>query len=111
MLRNFDDLQKFGAGTFETALSSWGGVAKSAQAIVVEVADYSKKSFDHGTAAAEKLLGAQSIDNAFEVQSSYLKSAFEGFVAEAAKLGGLYADLAKEGQKSFETYVGRVAAK
>jgi hypothetical protein len=30
------------------------------------------------------------------MQSAYAKSAYEGFVAQATKIGELYADLAKE---------------
>ena len=70
-------------------------MSKSWQAIAAEMADYSKKSFEQGTAATEKLLGAKSLDKAIEVQSEYVKSAYEGFVAEATKLGELYADLAR----------------
>ena len=38
-----------------------------------------------------------------EVQADYLKSAYEGFVAKASKIGELYADLAKETYKPFES--------
>jgi hypothetical protein len=37
------------------------------------------------------------------VQSDYFKTAYEGFVAEATKLGELYADLAKETYKPIES--------
>jgi hypothetical protein len=37
-----------------------------------------------------------------EVQSAYLKSSYEDFVAEATKIGELYADLAKQAYKPFE---------
>ena len=69
--------------------------------------DYSKKVFEQSTAATEKLLGAKSFDKAVEVQSDYAKSAYETFVAEATKLGELYADLAKEAYKPFETHFGK----
>ena len=37
-----------------------------------------------------------------EVQSEYLKSSYEDFVAQSTKLGELYAGLAKEAYKPFE---------
>ena len=80
------------------------------QAIAIEMADYSKKVFEQGTAAAEKLIGAKSLEKAIEVQSDYAKSSYESFVAEATKLGELYADLAKEAYKPFESQFGKVAA-
>jgi phasin family protein len=110
MVRNFDDMQKFGKDNMDAAMKSWNATSKSVQAIAVEMTNYTKKSFEEGSAAMEKLLGAKTLDKAIEVQSDYVKSAYEGFVAEATKLGELYADLAKEVYKPFESYTGKTAA-
>ena len=107
MVKNFEDLQTIGKDNAEAAVKSFGALSKSGQAIAVELADYSKKSFEQGTAAIEKLFGVKSFDKAFEVQTDYAKSAYEGFVAEATKLGELYADLAKETYKPFEAVLVR----
>ena len=77
-------------------MKSLGSFSKSWQAIAAEMADYSKKVFEQGTAATEKLLGAKSFEKAVEVQTEFAKSSYEGFVAEATKLGELYSDLARE---------------
>ena len=37
-----------------------------------------------------------------------MKTAYEGFVTEATKLGELYADIAKEAYKPFEGYLAKV---
>ena len=71
-------------------------------AIAAAYGDYTKKSFEDGTAALEKLMGAKTIEKAIEVQSEFFKSAYEGFVAEATKLGDMYSDLAKETYKPVE---------
>jgi hypothetical protein len=102
-----DPMQKFGKDGMEMALTSFGAWTKNAQAIATEVVDYSKKSFEGSAAAWEKLMGTKSLDKAVEVQSEYLKSSYEDFVAEAAKLGELYADLAKEAYKPFEGAIGK----
>ena len=107
MLKNFDEMQKLSKDNMDVAMKSFGTVSKSFQAIAVEIADYSKKSFEDGTAAAEKLFGAKSIEKAIEIQTDYAKSAYEGFVAQATKMGELYADLAKETYKPFEAYVAK----
>jgi phasin family protein len=99
---NNDQMQKFGKEGMDMAMASFGAWTKNAQAIATEVADYSKKSFEGSAAAWEKLLGVKSLDKLMEVQSEYLKSSYEGFVAESTKLGELYADLAKEAYKPFE---------
>jgi hypothetical protein len=107
MVKNFEDLQQVSKDGMDSTMKSWGAVSKGAQAIAVEVADYSKKAFEDGTAALEKLFGVKSLDKAFEVQTEYAKTAYEGFVAEATKLGELYADLAKETYKPFETILAK----
>ena len=109
MVKNIDDMQKFGKDNMDATMKSFGALSKGFQAIAVEVADYSKKMFEDSTAATEKLIGAKSLEKAIEVQSDYVKSSYESFVAEATKLGELYADLAKEAYKPFESHFGKVA--
>jgi hypothetical protein len=108
MLKNFDELQKLGKDNMDIAMKTLGVTSKSVQAIAAEVADYSKKSFEEASAAAEKLLGAKSFEKAIEIQTDYAKTAYEGFVAGATRIGELYADLTKETYKPFESYLGKV---
>jgi phasin family protein len=98
-----DEMQKFSKDSMGMAMTSFGVWSKGAQAIATEISDYSKKSVEGSTAAWEKLIGAKSMEKAMEVQSEYLKSSYEDFVAEATKLSELYADLAKEAYKPFES--------
>jgi hypothetical protein len=108
MFQNFDEVQKLTKENTDIAVKNFNTVSKSVQAIAVEVADYSKKSFEQSTAALEKLFGAKTLDTTIEVQSEYFKTAYEGFVAEATKIGELYADLAKETYKPIETAIAKV---
>jgi hypothetical protein len=111
MVKNFEDIQKLGKENVEATMTSFSAVSKNAQAIAVEIADYTKKAFEDGTAATEKLIGAKSLDKVIEVQSEYAKKAYEGFVAQSAKLGELYAGLAQEAFKPFESYVAKATMK
>ena len=104
-----EEMQKLGKDSMETAMNSMGAWSKSAQAIMVEVVDYSKKSVEGSAAAWEKLIAAKTPEKAMQVQSEFLKSAYEDFVAEATKLGELYVDLAKEAYKPFEGAFGKMA--
>jgi phasin family protein len=108
MLKNVDEMQKLGKDNVEAAVKAFGATSKGFQAIAAEVTNYSKKSFEDGAAAVERLLGAKTLEKAIEIQSEYAKTAYEGFVAEATKLGELYADLAKEAYKPFEGYLAKV---
>jgi hypothetical protein len=110
MIEKFEEFQKLSKDNADLALQSMNTFQKGAQAIAVEVADYSKKSFEEGSAAFEKLLGAKSFDKVIEVQTTYFKSAYEAFVAEATKLGGLYTDVAKDSYKPFEGIVAKATS-
>jgi hypothetical protein len=63
---------------------------------------------EDGTKFFEQLLDAKSVDKAIEIQQGYFKSAYEGFVAQATKIGVLYTDLAKETYKPLEGYVAKI---
>jgi phasin family protein len=108
MIKNLDEVQKLGKDNVEATLKSFGAASKAFQAIAAEVTNYAKKSFEDGTAAMERLLGAKTLEKAIEVQSEYVKTSYEGFVTQATKLGELYADLAKESYKPFEGYLSKV---
>ena len=96
-----DPMQKFGKESMDMAMKAFGVWTKNTQAIASEVADYSKKSLEDSAAAFQKLVGAKSLKKAMEVQTEYLQSSYE--VAETAKIGELYADLAREAYKPFES--------
>jgi hypothetical protein len=109
MIKNFDEIQNASKESMDATMRSFGALSKASQAIAAEVADYSKKSFEDGTKVLEQLLGARSLDKAIEIQTDYAKTAYEGFVSQATKIGELYADLAKETYKPFEAYVAKVS--
>jgi phasin family protein len=104
---NAEDFQNYGAQQLEAATQSAGAFSKGFQAIAVAMTDYSKKSFEDSTKVFEKLASAKSLDKAIEIQTEYAKSAYENFVSEAAKIGELYAELAKEAYKPLESYLAK----
>ena len=108
-MKTIEDMQKVGKDNVEATMKSMGVLSKSFQAIATEMADYSKKALEEGTAATEKLFGAKSVEKALEVQSDYFKTAYEGFVSETTKLGELYSALAQEAYKPFEGYMNKAA--
>ncbi len=110
MVQGPEQFQKIGKENVDLAMSSLGVLSKGAQAIAVEVAEYTKTSFEQGTATLEKLLGAKTLEQAVEIQQSYLKSAYEALVAESSKLGELYSDLAKEAYKPYEAAFAKIRA-
>ena len=110
MAAQFEDFQKLAKDNVDLAIKSFGATSNGVQAIANEVADFSKKAFEQTSAVAEKLAGAKTLDKAVEIQSDYVKSAYESFVAYASKLGELYTNLAKETVKPYESIVAKAQA-
>ena len=106
---NMEDIQKVAKEGIETSINSMTVLTKGVQVITAEVADYSKKSFEAGSATVEKLLGVKSLDKAVEVQTDYIKAAYEDYVAEMTKVGDLYVGLAKDAYKPYEGFFAKVA--
>ena len=105
VLGNFEDLQRMGSTGAEATTKVFGNLSKTAQAIAAEMTDYSKRSYETGTKAMEKMFSVKSFDKAIEVQSEYAKSVFEDYTAQITKLGKLYADLTKDAFKPFEAQI------
>jgi hypothetical protein len=110
MFAQYEDFTKFGKQGMDVALKNFGTMSKGFQAIATEVADFSKKQFEAGSAAFEKLVGVKTLDKAVEVQADFAKQSFEGFVAHSTKVGQLVSDIAKEAVKPAEQMGAAVAA-
>ncbi len=108
MMNGFEDVQKAGREGMTRAMESFGALSRGWQALASETAGYSKKSFEEGAAHFEKLMGAKSIDVAFEAQSEFVRSSYEKAVGQAARFGELYMGLMKDVTKPFEDFVPSV---
>jgi phasin family protein len=105
MFTQHEDFQKLAKENMDAAMKSFSALGKGVQALAVEAADYSKKSFESSSAVVEKLMGAKTLDKAIEIQSDYAKTAYEGAVAYATKMGELVTNLAKDAVKPVEQAV------
>jgi hypothetical protein len=109
MMKPFDDFQKLSQDNLDKTMKVFGEWNKSWQAIAAEMSDYTKRSFEDGTATFEKLLAAKSLEQAFEIQTSYYKRSYDEYMQQMTRLGSMFADLAKEAYKPMERmmYSGR----
>lgn len=96
---NFDEFHNFSKQQIEAATTVAGVVSKGFQDIAAEAADYSKHSWTAGTEAVERLLGAKTVESAVQIQTDYVKSAYEGFVARTTKINEIVAKVAAEAAK------------
>jgi hypothetical protein len=101
------DIQDFGKENIDVALKSVDAVTKGMQAMAVEAVDYSKRSFDAGGAAVEKLLAVKSLDTAVAVQSEIVRSAYENYVGQMTRMGEIVTDMAKSAYQPYETFFGK----
>ena len=102
MINNFQDFTKFNQTNVDAAMRMFGDFNKSWQAIAAEMSDYSKRTFEDGTATFEKLLGAKSLEQAFEIQTGFAKRAYDDYMHQMTKIGSMYTNLAKDAYKPVE---------
>jgi len=107
---NIDDASKKSKEAMDTMLKNYSEVTKGFQAIATEATDYSKKSFQDLASFMEAMTSVKSVEAAFELQTSFMKSSYESFVAEATKMGEMYADLAKIAYKPYEGTMNKAMA-
>lgn len=105
MIKNFDDIQKLSQSNIDASMKMMGDWSKGWQAIAAEMSDYTKRSFEEGTAAFEKLMTAKSMEQAIEIQTTYAKRAYEEWMQQMNKLGGMYTNFAKEAYKPAEKFM------
>ena len=107
MFKNVEDMQKFSKEQMEAVTAASANVTRGMQQIAAESASFSKKQFETGSAAVEKLLGAKTMEAAFQIQTDYAKSAYEAFLAQTTKMSELYTGLAKTAFKPAEAAVAK----
>ncbi|WP_137390744.1 phasin family protein [Rhodoligotrophos defluvii] len=103
MTNTVETFQAFGKEQIEASVASATAVTKGLQAIAAECADYSRKTFEQGAQTFEKVISANSIEKAFEIQQAYTRELYEGYLGQVNKLGELYMATAKEAYKPFES--------
>jgi hypothetical protein len=65
------------------------------KAIATAHADYAKASFEANQAYLAKLATTTGPDQAMQITTDHMKSAYETFVAESTKIGDMYKDFFK----------------
>jgi len=97
-----EDFQNYGKAQFEQVVASATSVQNGLQAIASAYGDYTKKSFEDTKTFVEQLSSVKSLDKVLEVQTDFVRSSYETFVAETQKIAGLCNDLTK-------TFVAKLA--
>jgi hypothetical protein len=101
MFRNMEEIQKLNKNQFEAVSAAASNYAKGLKQLADETAEFAKKHYDASTTTAEKFFGAKSLEDKIAIQTEFAKTTYEGLVAQATKIGAIYADLAKDAFKPF----------
>ncbi len=102
MINSFQDFQKVSKVEMNGYLQMMGEWNKSWQTIATEMTDYSKRSFEDGTATFQKLASARDMQQVMEIQTAYAKRAYEDYMHQMSKIAAMYQSLAKDAFKPVE---------
>ena len=91
----------------DAAMASAQTLATSLQTIATAHADYAKRAMQDCSEFISKLTSLKEPTKVVELQSEYVKNAYETFVAEAKKISELYTDFFKQTAKPLEAFIAK----
>ena len=106
-MSNVEQVQRAAKDIGSVATASAHTFSSSFQAIATAHADYAKKAMQDSSEFFAKLTSVKEPTKVMELQSEYVKNAYETFVAESKKLSELYADLFKQTTKPLEALIAK----
>jgi hypothetical protein len=105
MTRTEEDFSSYGRDFVESSTQSLASLSGRAQAIATEATEYTRKSVEANGEFVEALFSARSIEDAIDIQANHFRRSYEAFITEASRISELYADLAKDAYKPFESLI------
>ena len=80
----------------DAVVASATAAARGAETVGARALAYSKKSVEDNVAAAKSISGAKSLQEVFELQTAFAKTAFAGYVAESGAMAETFTASLKE---------------
>lgn len=90
------DLNAHSKKNLEAVVASVTAATKGAETLGASAMAFSKKSMEDQVAAAKTLATAKSVQEVIEYQTTFAKTAFEGYVAEMKKMAEMVSASMKE---------------
>lgn len=94
--RFVEEVTELTRGNVEALVASSKVAARGVETLSQEAADYGRRSFEDASNALKSFAEVRSATDFFKLQSDYARGAFEGYVAETAKLSETVLKLAGE---------------
>ena len=86
-LAGLNEMNAHSKKNLEAVVASVTAVTKGAESLGAQYMAYSKTAVENQVAAAKALSGAKSVQEAVELQTAWMKTSLEGYMAEFAKWG------------------------
>lgn len=106
-LTALNELNAHSKKNLEALVASVTAATKGAEALSAQTVAFSKQALEDQVAAARQLAGAKTVQEAFELQTAWAKSAFDGYLAQFGKVTEVVTESVKETVKPINA---RVAA-
>ena len=87
--QGYPEIADFNKETVEAVLTSSNVVAKGVEELGQEIAAYAQQAAEKNLQTAQKLFATKNMQDILDLQAEWAKTAFDGFVAESAKLQDL----------------------
>lgn len=114
MSKGFSDLAELQKNSVEAMMASSNLFAKGIEKAAAEQSAFLKAAYEDGVAAAKAASSSKSVQDAFEVQSEYLRSAFEKNLGYFNKLADHWMATGKQAaeplQARYNEFVEKVQA-
>ena len=107
MTQTFEDANKLGKEFLDSSMKSFATLSEGRAGDLQRGFRLREEGLRGRQRRARETAFGEILEKAIEIQTDYAKQAYEGFVAEATKMGELYADMAKDAYKPFESIVAK----
>jgi len=95
-MTDYSQIAEFNRQAIDAILESTNIAAKGIESLNSEAVAFSKQSVEDSMAAAKAALTAKSIQELFEIQSDFAKSAFDSYLGQMNRVADLVAETTKE---------------
>jgi len=107
---NFDQVSDFNRENVEAMIVSSNIVAKGFEVVGKEFAAYAQKAAEANMAAAKNLGSAKNPQDLMDMQADWAKNAFDGFLAETAKLQDISTKVSNQAAQPINERINKAVA-
>ena len=104
-LSAINEANTYSKKNLEAVVASVTAAAKGAETVSAQTVAFSKKAFDDQVSVARSLVGAKSVQEVIELQTTFARSFLETYMAEVGKLTETVSSSVKESLKPLNARV------